>query len=84
LDNVVNIKFKGSRRNFYYDSLELPFATGEYALVVVEKDVNMGVMTQMAKGDIFCEFIYIRYPTEEWEAAELDEFSNKFSAVSAN
>lgn len=84
MDNVVNIMFKGSRRNFYRNSLELPFAIGDYAPVGVEKDVNMGVMTQMAKGDIFRQFVYIRYPTEEWEAVNLDEFSNKFSAVSAN
>ncbi len=84
MDNVVSIMFNGSRRDFYHNSLELPFAIGDYALVGVEKDVNMGVMTQMAKGDIFRKFVYMRYPTEEWEAVKLDEFSNKFSAVKAN
>lgn len=84
MNNVVSIIFKVFRRKFYHNALELPFAIGDYALVGVEKDVNMGVMTQMAKGSIHRKFVYIRYLTEEREAAELDEFSNKFSAVSAN
>ena len=46
MDNVVSIMFKGSRREFYHNALELPFAIGDYAVVEVEKGENMGVITQ--------------------------------------
>lgn len=46
MDNVVSIMFKGSRREFYHNALELPFAIGDYAVVEVDKGENMGVITQ--------------------------------------
>ena len=46
MDNVVSIMFKGSRREYYHNGLELPFAISDYAVVEVEKGENMGVITQ--------------------------------------
>lgn len=46
MNNVVSIMFKGSRREYYHNALELPFAIGDYAVVEVEKGENMGVITQ--------------------------------------
>jgi len=46
LDNVVIIKFKGSRRELYHNDLELPFLIGDFAVVEVDKGENLGVITQ--------------------------------------
>ena len=46
MNNVVSIMFKGSRREYYHNALELPFAIGDYSVVEVEKGENMGIITQ--------------------------------------
>jgi len=46
LDNVVIIKFKGSRREFYQNYLDLPFGIGDYAVVETANGENMGLITQ--------------------------------------
>jgi len=38
--------FKGSRREYYHNPLELPFVIGYHAVVEVEKGENMGVIAQ--------------------------------------
>ena len=37
----------------------------------------------MVTIDIFRDLVYIRYPSEELRAANLDEFNNIFSTVGA-
>lgn len=46
MDNVISLKFKGSRREYYQNFLELPFEIGDYAVVEVENGEDMGVITQ--------------------------------------
>jgi len=46
LDNVVILKFKGSRREFYQNYLDLPFGIGDYAVVETANGENMGLITQ--------------------------------------
>ncbi len=46
MDNVVSLKFKGTRREYYQNYLELPFEIGDYAVVEVENGEDMGVITQ--------------------------------------
>ena len=46
LDDVVILKFKGSRREFYQNYLDLPFGIGDYAVVETADGENMGVITQ--------------------------------------
>ncbi len=41
-------------------------------------------LIEVAKVDIFQELVYVRYPTEEWEAVKLNEFNKKFKAVDVN
>jgi len=46
LDNVVILKVKGSRREFYENYLDLPFGIGDYAVVETAHGENMGLITQ--------------------------------------
>ena len=43
MDNVVSVMFKRSRSEFYDYALELPFATGEYVVVEVDKFKSTGL-----------------------------------------
>ena len=43
MDNVVSVIFKGSRSEFYHYALELPFTTGKYAVVEVDKFKSTGL-----------------------------------------
>ena len=40
-------------------------------------------VAEMVTVNIFRDLVYIRYSSEEWRAANLDEFNNTFSTVGA-
>ncbi|MBL7074267.1 hypothetical protein ISS37_03395 [candidate division KSB1 bacterium] len=47
--NVLEVKFKGSRRGFYLNPQGFPFRIGDYAIVQAEKGEDLG--TVVYKGD---------------------------------
>jgi len=47
--NVLEVKFKGSRRGFYLNPQGFPFRIGDYAIVQAENGEDLG--TVVYKGD---------------------------------
>jgi cell fate regulator YaaT (PSP1 superfamily) len=46
--NIIEIKFKGARREFYENHLEFPFKVGDYAIVEADKGVDFGRVNQIS------------------------------------
>ncbi len=45
--NVMEIKFKGERRELYENNQEFPFKVGDYAIVEADKGVDLGRINQL-------------------------------------
>lgn len=46
--NIIEIKFKGERRELYENYLEFPFKVGDYAIVEADKGVDFGRVNQLS------------------------------------
>ncbi len=46
--NIIEIKFKGERRELYENFLEFPFKVGDYAIVEADKGVDFGRVNQIS------------------------------------
>jgi cell fate regulator YaaT (PSP1 superfamily) len=47
-DNIIEIKFKGERRELYANPQQFPFKVGDYAIVQAEKGEDLGRVNQVS------------------------------------
>ncbi|HEX9652874.1 MAG TPA: regulatory iron-sulfur-containing complex subunit RicT [bacterium] len=46
--NIIELKFKGERRELYENHMEFPFKVGDYAIVEADKGVDFGRVNQIS------------------------------------